>query len=48
MQALITEVLSGIVNSNFVKLHTLEGSQWLSTLAALAGFTQLSIKEEDQ
>jgi hypothetical protein len=29
-------------------LHTLEGSQWLSTLDALAGFTQLSIKEEDQ
>jgi hypothetical protein len=26
----------------------LEGSQWLSTLDALAGFTQLSIKEEDQ
>jgi hypothetical protein len=29
-------------------LHTLEGSLWLSTLDALTGFTQLSIKEEDQ
>ncbi|QRV96541.1 Retrovirus-related Pol polyprotein from transposon [Ceratobasidium sp. AG-Ba] len=29
-------------------LHTLEGAQYLSTLDALAGFTQLTIKEEDQ
>ncbi|QRW26675.1 Retrotransposable element Tf2 protein [Rhizoctonia solani] len=29
-------------------LHALKGAQWLSTLDALAGFTQLSIKEEDQ
>ncbi|KDN39703.1 hypothetical protein RSAG8_08621, partial [Rhizoctonia solani AG-8 WAC10335] len=29
-------------------LHALEGSQWLTTLDALAGFTQLSIKEEDR
>ncbi|QRW19822.1 Retrovirus-related Pol polyprotein from transposon [Rhizoctonia solani] len=29
-------------------LHALEGAQWLSTLDALAGFTQLSIKEEDR
>ncbi|KAG8709416.1 hypothetical protein FRC08_018357 [Ceratobasidium sp. 394] len=28
-------------------LHALEGSQWLSTLDALAGFTQLEIKKED-
>ncbi|QRW17991.1 Retrovirus-related Pol polyprotein from transposon [Rhizoctonia solani] len=29
-------------------LHALEGSQWLTTLDALAGFTQLTIKEEDR
>ncbi|QRW06065.1 Retrovirus-related Pol polyprotein from transposon [Ceratobasidium sp. AG-Ba] len=29
-------------------LHALEGSQYLTTLDALAGFTQLSIKEEDR
>ena len=29
-------------------LHALEGAQWLSTLDALAGFTQLSIREEDR
>ncbi|EUC56265.1 Ty3/Gypsy polyprotein/retrotransposon, putative [Rhizoctonia solani AG-3 Rhs1AP] len=29
-------------------LHALEGSQYLTTLDALAGFTQLKIKEEDR
>ncbi|QRW19991.1 Retrovirus-related Pol polyprotein from transposon [Rhizoctonia solani] len=29
-------------------LHALEGSQWLTTLDVLAGFTQLTIKEEDR
>ncbi|QRV72119.1 Retrovirus-related Pol polyprotein from transposon [Ceratobasidium sp. AG-Ba] len=29
-------------------LHALEGAQFLSTLDALAGFTQLTIKEEDR
>ncbi|QRV79982.1 Retrovirus-related Pol polyprotein from transposon [Ceratobasidium sp. AG-Ba] len=29
-------------------LHALEGAQYLSTLDALAGFTQLNIKEEDR
>ncbi|KEP45716.1 putative Transposon Tf2-1 polyprotein [Rhizoctonia solani 123E] len=29
-------------------LHALKGSQWLTTLDALAGFTQLSIREEDR
>jgi hypothetical protein len=29
-------------------LHALQGSQYLTTLDALAGFTQLSIKEEDR
>lgn len=29
-------------------LHTLEGSQYLTTLDALAGFTQLQVKEEDR
>jgi hypothetical protein len=29
-------------------LHALEGSQYLTTLDALAGFTQLKIKESDQ
>jgi hypothetical protein len=29
-------------------LHVLEGSQYLTTLDALAGFTQLSIKDEDR
>ncbi|KEP45032.1 putative tick transposon, partial [Rhizoctonia solani 123E] len=29
-------------------LHALEGAQWLSTLDALSGFTQLSVREEDR
>ncbi|KAG8710817.1 hypothetical protein FRC09_020926 [Ceratobasidium sp. 395] len=29
-------------------LHVLQGSQYLTTLDALAGFTQLSVKEEDR